>query len=115
MAELDNKIIGTIEFGPSSDLINACTSQKLKHVMELGTFFVHPLYQRRGVGNMLLKTIYQEMSNYGVTEFCLDSGYREAQKLWRKKLGEPDYLLKNYWDAGCDHMIWRVDLKSVIE
>lgn len=83
--------------------------------MELGTFFVHPLYQRRGVGNMLLKTIYQEMSNYGVTEFCLDSGYREAQKLWRKKLGEPDYLLKNYWDAGCDHMIWRVDLKSVIE
>lgn len=40
-------------------------------------------------------------------EFCLDSGYTNAQKVWKKKFGEPDYLLKDYWGEGFDHMIWR--------
>jgi hypothetical protein len=45
--------------------------------------------------------------NKGINEFCPDSGYPNAQKIWRKKLGEPDYLLKDYWGPGHDHMIWR--------
>lgn len=30
-----------------------------------------------------------------------------AQKIWKEKFGEPDYLLEDFWGKGYDHMIWR--------
>ncbi|KAF0822419.1 Acetyltransferase [Cytobacillus firmus] len=43
----------------------------------------------------------------GVEEFCLDSGYRQSQKIWKKKFGEPEYLLKDYWGKGLiAHSLW---------
>ncbi|MGE6261154.1 GNAT family N-acetyltransferase [Heyndrickxia sporothermodurans] len=102
------KIIGSIEYGPASDLINSCTNNAFKDLIEVGTVFVHPDYQRMGVGNRLLNTMYLTLKNKGIEEFCLDSGYMNAQKIWKKKFGKPAYLLKNYWGKGYDHMIWRI-------
>lgn len=102
------KIIGTIEHGAASDLICKCTYNELKELQEVGTVFVHPDYQRMGVGNMLLENIYRTLRNKGIREFCLDSGYARAQNIWKKKYGEPDYLLENYWGEGYHHMIWRI-------
>lgn len=102
-----NKIIGTIEYGPASELIHHCTNGALKDVYEIGTAFVLPIYQKRGIGNLLLNVMFLTLQNRGITKFCLDSGYTDAQKIWKKKFGEPDYLLKGYWGEGCDHMIWR--------
>lgn len=111
---LDNgRIVGTIEYGPSSELIVSCTDGALKELVEIGTVFVHPEYQRQGVGNMLLNEMYKTLLNKGIEEFCLDSGYTNAQKIWKKKFGEPDYLIKDYWGEGFDHMIWRVRIKDV--
>lgn len=42
------------------------------------------------------------------------NGYTSAQKVWKKKFGEPDYLLKDYWDPGNDHMIWRITVSDCI-
>lgn len=103
----NNKIIATIEYGPASDLINICTDGALKELYEIGTVFVHPDYQRRGVGTLLLNVMFLTLLNKGINEFCLDSGYANAQKIWKKKFGEPDYLMKDYWDEGADHMIWK--------
>lgn len=102
-----NKVIGTIEYGPASELINNCTDKALKELYEVGTVFVHPDYQRRGIGTLLLNVMLLTLQNREIEEFCLDSGYTNAQKVWKKKFGEPDYLLKDYWGEGCDHMIWR--------
>ncbi|MFD3449027.1 GNAT family N-acetyltransferase [Microbacteriaceae bacterium 4G12] len=102
-----NKIIGTIEYGPASELINSCTDEVLKGLPEIGTVFVHPDYQRRGIGNLLLNAMFLTLLSKGIIEFCLDSGYKNAQKIWKKKFGEPDYLLKDYWGDGFDHMIWK--------
>ncbi|WP_242218375.1 GNAT family N-acetyltransferase [Bacillus cereus group sp. BfR-BA-01380] len=102
-----NKVIGTIEYGPASELINNCTNQVLKDLPEIGTVFVHPDYQRRGIGNLLLNTMFLTLLSKGIKEFCLDSGYTNAQKVWKKKFGEPDYLLKDYWGDRYDHMIWK--------
>lgn len=101
-----NRIIGTIEFGPSSDLIRELTGGRLDPLIEVGTVFVHPDYQGRGIGSLLWNTILLAMMSKGITKFCLDSGYIAAQKIWRKKFGEPDYVLKDYWGAGHSHMIW---------
>lgn len=102
-----NKVIGTIEYGPASELINICTDRALKELYEIGTVFVLPDYQRLGIGTLLLNVMFLTLLNRGIKEFCLDSGYTNAQKIWKKKFGEPDYLLKDYWGEGCDHMIWR--------
>jgi len=114
IALYNNAIIGTIEFGPSSQLINSCTNGALKELIEVGTVFVHPDYQRRGLGNQLLNAMYITLQNKGIEEFCLDSGYTRSQKVWRSKFGEPDYHLKDYWGKGNDHMIWRVRVKDVL-
>ncbi|PLR95106.1 GNAT family N-acetyltransferase [Bacillus sp. T33-2] len=109
-----DKIIGSIEYGPASNLISHCTNNALAALVEVGTVFVHPDYQRQGVGNLLLNTIYRSLHKRGIGEFCLDSGYRSAQKIWKKKFGEPDYLLQDYWGLGYDHMIWRIRLSDLI-
>lgn len=111
----DDKIIGSIEYGPSSELICNCTNNALDKLIEVGTVFVHPDYQRNGVGNLLLKTMYHTLQHRGIEEFCLDSGYIRAQKIWKKKFGDPDYLLKDYWDEGYDHMVWRIKVKDLLK
>ncbi|WP_261134019.1 GNAT family N-acetyltransferase [Bacillus sp. Marseille-Q3570] len=108
IAEERDKIIGCIEYGPASELIRTCTNNAYHGLMELGTVFVHPDYQRKGVGNHLLNEIYRTFVEKSIDEFCLDSGYRRSQTIWRKKFGKPDYLLKDFWGEGYDHMIWRV-------
>ncbi|MDC2864457.1 GNAT family N-acetyltransferase [Bacillus sp. BP-3] len=102
-----NKVIGTIEYGLASELINCCTNKALNDLPEIGTVFVHPNYQRRGIGNLLLNAMFLTLLSRGMKEFCLDSGYTNAQKVWKKKFGDPDYLLKDYWGNGYDHMIWK--------
>lgn len=107
IALVEKEIIGSIEYGPASDLIATCTEGALSEWVEIGTVFVHPDYQRRGIGTMLLNVMLVTLQNRGISEFCLDSGYKNAQKVWQKKFGEPDYVLKDYWGAGSDHMIWK--------
>ncbi|EEL50683.1 Acetyltransferase [Bacillus cereus Rock3-44] len=109
-----NKIIGTIEFGPSSKLIHTCTEGALKGLYEIGTVFVLPNYQKRGISNLLLNAIFLTLLGKGINEFCLDSGYTNAQKIWKKKFGEPSFLLKDYWGKAYDHMIWRKYINDIV-
>jgi GNAT superfamily N-acetyltransferase len=108
-----DKIIGTIEYGAASDLICKCTDNALKKLHEVGTVFVHPTYQRMGIGNVLLKKIIETMHSKRIEEFCLDSGYVSAQNIWKKKFGDPAYLLENYWGEGYHHMIWRIKMENL--
>ncbi|KMJ57243.1 GNAT family acetyltransferase [Bacillus sp. LL01] len=103
-----DKIIGTIEYGAASELICMCTNNAFKGLHEVGTIFVHPDYQRKGIGNLLLNRIMLAMQSKCITEFCLDSGYVSAQRIWTKKFGDPAFLLEDFWDEGYHHMIWRV-------
>ncbi|MEF7654941.1 GNAT family N-acetyltransferase [Bacillus thuringiensis] len=100
----NDKIIGTIEVGPASTLINSCTGGVLKDLYEIGTVFILPEYQKKGIGSFLLHTMFL------TTEYCLDSGYKKAQSIWTKKFGEPSYVLKDYWGESSDHMIWKKSL-----
>lgn len=111
IAELDGNVVGTIEYGKSSNLISSCTNGELDHLVELGTVFVRPDLQNQGVGSLLIKSMEEEMLERGIEEFCLDSGYSNAQKIWIKKFGKPTYLLQNYWGEGMHHMIWRIMIR----
>jgi N-acetylglutamate synthase-like GNAT family acetyltransferase len=114
IAKEGEKIVGSIEYGPSNDLIISCTNGELKDVVEIGTVFVHPDYQDKGIGSRMLDLIFKEMEKKGIKELCLDSGYKTAQKIWLRKFGKPEYHLKDYWGEGFDHMVWRLNMKDVI-
>jgi hypothetical protein len=58
--------------------------------------------------------MYSTLKSKGIEEFCLDSGYKIAQTIWKKKFGEPVYLLEDYWDKGNDHMIWRIRVSDLV-
>jgi GNAT superfamily N-acetyltransferase len=113
IALAENNIIGTIEYGPVSELIKDCTNGKLENLVEVGTVFVHPDYQRQGIGNRLLAEMLHTLKVRRIVDFCLDSGYKNAQTIWKKKFGEPDYLLTDYWGQGQDHMIWKISTSGV--
>ncbi|WP_409274473.1 GNAT family N-acetyltransferase [Neobacillus sp. SCS-31] len=111
VAVTGERIVGSIEFGPASSLIRECTDGELSGLLEVGTVFVHPEFQQKGIGNLLFASIVGVLRDKGIEECCLDSGYRNAQKIWKKKFGVPHYVLKDYWGEGFDHMIWRVDVR----
>ena len=115
IAEIDSKIIGTIEYGASSELIERCTDGEIKDMIELGTIFVLPEYQGNGIGNLLINKIANELNKNGIDEICLDSGYKTAQKTWTKKFGKAQYQLKDYWLKDNDHMIWKVNISEEVE
>lgn len=109
-----DNIIGSIEYGPVSNLIKKLTNNAYEGLIEVGTVFVHPHSQRNGVGNRLLKAIFEVLQKNGVEEFCLDSGYNRAQRIWKKKFGDPEYRLRDYWGSGNDHMIWRIKVSDCV-
>lgn len=110
VATIDEMIIGTIAHGYPNDLIKEYTYGELSNMQEIGTVYVHPGFQQQGIGNLLLSKMFEILKEKKIEEFCLDSGYKSAQKIWRKKFGEPKYLFKDFWGDGADHMIWRLKL-----
>lgn len=109
----NNKIIGTASFGKSSDLIRNLSDNKLKNIVEIGDVYILPSYQNKGLGTLLLNSIFLSLLSRGIYEFCLDSGYTIAKQIWAKKLGEPYIIKKDYWDEGVDHHIWYTTIKEI--
>lgn len=114
LAEHKGEIIGSIEYGPSNDLLNSCTGGEFKDMLEIGTVFVRPDWQKRGISVLLMYSLFEELKEKRVEEVCFDSGYKIAQGIWCKRFGSPAYYLENYWGEGFHHMVWRVKVKEAL-
>ncbi len=108
----DGTIVGTIATGPANEDILECTQNAYEGIPEIGTLFIHPEYQKQGLGSEMIKEIEKYLQLKGHESYCLDSGYKLAQKTWTQKFGEPQYLIKDHWGEGADHMIWKVKIRS---
>lgn len=106
VARWKDQVIGTISFGPCGEIIRECTDGALENIGELGSLFVLPELQNQGVGSKLIHAMIRELHRRGTENFCLDSGYKRAQKRWVRKFGEPYSIVKDYWGEGSNHMIW---------
>lgn len=106
VAKLEEKIIGIISISPCGADIKKCTQNELAHLQELGSLYVLPEYQDQGIGSALIGAMIEHLSAQGIEEFCLDSGYKRAQKRWQRKFGAPCQVVADYWGPGSDHMIW---------
>ncbi|MBB3126610.1 GNAT superfamily N-acetyltransferase [Paenibacillus rhizosphaerae] len=112
IAWMEDRIAGTIEYGPCSSLIDESTGHALKDVIEVGTVLVHPELHGQGIGSTLWSAILLTLQARGISHFCLDSGYRNAQRIWNRKFGEADYVLVNHWGEGQHHMIWSRNIED---
>lgn len=80
VATVNNEIVGTVGYGPAGSLISEGSGGKLEGISEVGSVFVSPSHQQKGVGSMLLNAMYLALLGKGVNDFTLDSGYPTAQK-----------------------------------
>lgn len=113
LAKHEETVVGTISFGPCGEDIKKCTGNQLDRIGELGSLYVLPSFQGQGVGSALIHTLLTYLSEQGIEQFCLDSGYKRAQKKWLRKFGEPYKVVKDYWGPGFDHMIWLCKVHDV--
>ncbi|WP_440117821.1 GNAT family N-acetyltransferase [Paenibacillus sp. QZ-Y1] len=112
LAKRDDRIVGTISFGPCGKEIQECTDHQLNNIGELGSLYVLPEVQGQGIASALIQALVTELQRRGIQQFCLDSGYRTAQKKWQRKFGEPYAVAKNYWGEGTDHIVWLCEVKD---
>jgi predicted N-acetyltransferase YhbS len=114
LALMDGQIVGTIAYAKADEIILDGTNGEIIDMLEIGSVLVHPDFQKQGIGSKLVNQILKILKEKGIEDFCLDSGYPIAQKIWTKKFGKPQYHLKNYWDEGMDHMIWSLKVQDYI-
>ena len=113
MAKSDEKILGTIAYGPAGSLIVELSNGAYDKYGEIGSVLVHPDYHNQGIGTLMLNAMYLVMLGKGITSFCLDSGYTIAKKIWTKKLGTPNIISKDHWGEGFDHYVWFRSLDDI--
>lgn len=108
IAKLDEQVIGTVEIGEANETIKACASEFVNDLPEIGTVFVLPEFQGKGVGSLMMEAVCQYLKKESYKGFFIDSGYKTAQVIWIHKYGEPTFLLKDHWGPGLDHMVWQI-------
>lgn len=106
VARADGIIIGTVSYAPCGEDIRNCTDNRLSAVGELGSLYVLPGNQGKGVGSALIDEVMGFFRKRGISEFCLDSGYKRAQDRWLRKFGTPYAAVQDYWGPGSVHMVW---------
>ncbi len=107
IARSDERVIGSVARIVPGEVIRSSLAISPDRTPEVGCLFVLPEYHRRGIASLLFSAILDRFRLEGWDEYVLDCGYRSSQGFWRKKLGEPDLLLKDHWGVGYDHVIWR--------
>ncbi|MGF9697975.1 GNAT family N-acetyltransferase [Paenibacillus sp. MABNR03] len=112
LAKWGNSVVGTISYAPCGEEIRILSENRLNHIGELGSLYILPEAQGQGIGSMLIQALATELQKRGIQQFCLDSGYRTAQKKWQRKFGQPYAVAQNYWGEGTDHMVWLCDVKD---
>ena len=100
------KVIGTISFGPLGKEILDCVDADFPAEGELGGLYILPHAQGKGAGSALIGGMLEWIKADGISQYALDSGYKNAQKRWLQKFGQPYTVAKDYWGPGFDHMVW---------
>ena len=113
IAQADGRIAGTICHRPCSEVILECSKGKAKGMQEIGSVYILPEFQGKGLCKLLLNSMYITMKAKSFSEFWLDSGYTIARKVWKKLLGPPTIIMDDYWAPGAHHHLWLRSLDDV--
>ncbi|MBD3280204.1 GNAT family N-acetyltransferase [Candidatus Dojkabacteria bacterium] len=70
------------------------------------TAYVHPDYQRQGIGGFLFENITKTLQEKGISSYALDSAYQSGIAFWTKMLGKQSAILRQYYENKYDCYIW---------
>jgi len=112
VAKIEQSIVGIISFGSCGNIIRQCCEGLLNDVGELGSLYVLPKYQGQKIGSKLINSLILYLKENQIENFCLDSGFKIAQKKWIRKFGSPYKIMKDYWELNSDHYIWYCNVKD---
>jgi len=110
----EDKTVGTICRRECSEIIKDCADRDATGVQEIGSVYILPQFQGKGIAKLLLNAMYITLIAQGYDEFWLDSGYEIAKKVWQKVLGPPTVIMKDYWAEGVDHHLWYKKLDEIL-
>lgn len=113
IAEDSNVICGIAGLYPITKLIRENVKTATLHNFEIGSVYILPQYQRKGIAKKLFCYLIDEMIKQGIKDFYLDCGYTTSQKYWKQLLGEPSLSFENYFNSGDYYMIWKNKTKRV--
>jgi GNAT superfamily N-acetyltransferase len=109
VAEKNGQIAGTIALNKPGPVIASAIDVK-PGSLEVACVYVHPEFQRQGVGTFLFQQVLQQLNQAGHCRYYLDAGFSSSQRYWLKRLGAPSRVLKDYWGPGKHHLIWQQEL-----
>lgn len=90
------EVVATIAYGPVNELIQEHGDPTIQDLYEIGTVYVHPELHGYGIGTFMVQGLLKQLAAIGAEAVILDSGYKTAQAMWTRKLGEPTYLWKDF-------------------
>lgn len=112
VAKLKGDVVGTIYYGQLTDPIKKAIKENniQKPETALVMAYVSPSYQRKGVGQFLVKNIEKVLLKEGIKSYALDSAYKSGVAFWTKMLGQESTVLKRYYENNYDCFIWYREL-----
>ncbi|MDF1696382.1 MAG: GNAT family N-acetyltransferase [Saprospiraceae bacterium] len=110
VAKHHDQIVGIIGYGKPNTIIQDHFRIQDERTPEVKNVYVLPTVQKRGVGTFMFDKVLKLLQKKQFDAYFLDSGYQSSQKYWQKKIGLPELVLKDYWEKGYHHMIWKQKL-----
>ncbi|TWT14341.1 GNAT family N-acetyltransferase [Planomicrobium sp. CPCC 101079] len=111
IAEKDGTVAGTIALSQPGPMISSAIALP-RGCLEIGCVYVRPEFQRQGIGKFMLQRAQSELEWLNRPFYCLDAGFPSSQRYWKSILGEPGFVLKDYWGPGKPHMFWLKNLNE---
>lgn len=114
IAKYDADVAGIAGYFPVSKTIRKNSPTLSEKDIEIGSVYIRPQYQKRGITRILLRALLEEMKIKGIREFCLDCGYPTSQVYWKKIFGNPIREFPNYFGENESYMIWKINVEEGI-
>lgn len=115
LAFKEDEPVGTIAYGrPPNKGILKQTGGELEDMIEIGSLYIDPVFQKQGYGVELLLFILNTLLAKGVETVCFDTIIESSKQIWRRLFGEPAFHVQSK-RLGFSHMIWVVDVSSSLE
>lgn len=116
VATQDTQVVGMIAYLDPSEPVQIVAKQlqiPIDQIREIIAVYVHPDFQRKGVGSELLTHMGNVLRDKKIPYFALSTGYLRGKNFWRKKLGNETQILQTYYEGHPCH-VWIRNVDDIL-